>query len=162
MRKFIRRWWQDHQWKIIGGTTLLGMVLGYIGFSKYFIAIGEIRSPWDIFYVTIQLLVLESGSVLGPVPWELELARFLLPAITTYTMVKAFIVIFREQLQLLRLRFIKNHVVICGLGRKGMLIVQRFREHGYRVVVIELDAGTDKLVQCRDQGAIILIEDFGH
>jgi len=159
MREYIRRWWQNHQWKVIGGIALLGLALGYIGYSKYFIALGEIRSPWDIFYVTIQLLVLESGSVFGPVSWELELARLLLPAIAAYTAVKAFIVVFWEQLQLFRVRFIKNHVVICGLGRKGMLLVQRFREQGYRVVVIELDTGNGMLVQCRDKGAIILIGD---
>lgn len=158
-RKYIRPWWKDHQWKVIGGIALLAFVLGYIGFNKHFIAVGETRSPWDILYRTIQLLVLESGAVSGPVSWELELARLLLPAIAAYAAVRALIVIFWEQLQLLRVRFIKDHIVICGLGRKGLLLAKRFREQGYRVVVIEVDKENDLLARCRDEGSIILIGD---
>lgn len=158
-RKYTRPWWRDHQWKVIGGIALLALVLGYVGFSKHFAALGENRSPWDIFYLTIQLLVLESGSVSGLVSWELELARLLLPAIATYAAVKALIVIFWEQLQLLRVSFIKDHVVICGLGRKGMLLAQKFREQGYHVVMIELDKGNDMIDQCKDKGTIVLLGD---
>jgi len=158
-RKYIRPWWKDHQWKVIGGIALLAFVFGYIGFSKHFLALGEARSPWDILYLTIQLLVLESGAVSGLVSWELELARFLLPAIAAYAAVRALIVIFWEQIQLLRVRFIKDHIVICGLGRKSMILTRRFREQGYRVVVIELDKENDLLASCKDEGSIILIGD---
>ena len=95
-RKYIRPWWKDHQWKIIGGIALLAFILGYIGFHKHFIALGETSSPWNVLYRTIQLLVLEFGAKSRPVPWELELARLLLPAIAAYAAMRALIVIFWE------------------------------------------------------------------
>jgi len=139
------------------GISIFAVTLGYIGFKKYFAAIGEMRSPLDILHVAIQLLVLESGAVSGPVSWELEVSRLLLPALATYAAVKALTVIFWEKLQLLRVRFIKKHIVICGLGLKGMLLAQRFCERGYHVVVIEQDDGNVLLDQCKDEGAIVLI-----
>ena len=159
LRRYIRHLWQDHQWPAIGVIGFLAIVLGYIGFEKHFAMLGETRSLWDIFYLTLQLFVLESGSVSGPVSWELEVARLLAPIIAAYAAVRAFTVIFREQFQLLRMRFFKNHVVLCGLGRKGMLLAQKFRERRDSVTVIELDEGNDLLDQCRDRGAIVLIGD---
>lgn len=163
LRKFLRRqirnWWQDHQWPVIGIIGLLALALGYIGFKKYFDILGESRSLWDIFYLTLQLFVLESGSVSAPVSWELEVARLLAPTIAAYAAVRAFAVIFREQFKLLRMRFFKDHVVLCGLGRKGMLLAQKFREKRESVTVIELDEGNDLLDQCRDRGAIVLVGD---
>ncbi len=152
----IRTWWLNHQWPIIGGIILFSLVLGYIGFSKHSGILGESRTPLDIIYLTLQLFVFESGSVTGPVPWELEIARLLLPVLAAYTAMKALAVIFKQQLQLLRLRFMKNHIIICGLGQKGALITQKFRGKGERVVAIELNEGNDMISLCRDSGAFVL------
>ena len=75
--KRMRPLWQEYQWPVVGILGLTSIGLGYIGFSKYFAALGEIRSGWDIFYLSIQLLTLESGAIHGPVSWELEVARLL-------------------------------------------------------------------------------------
>lgn len=69
--------------------------------------------------------------------------------------------LFHEQFQLLRLRFLKDHVVICGLGRKGCQLVRDFHEHGDRVVVIERDEGNDGLSTCREDGVIVLLTRCG-
>src|SRR3990170_3530754 len=116
--------WQEYQWPVVGILGLTALGLGYIGFHKYFAALGEIRSGWDIFYLSLQLLTLESGSIHGPVSWELEVARLLAPALVAYTAIKALVAIFHEELQLLCVRFIRDHVVICGLGRKGLLFAR--------------------------------------
>ncbi|MBF8275199.1 MAG: hypothetical protein HW390_272, partial [Candidatus Brocadiaceae bacterium] len=55
------------------------------------------------------------------------------------------------------LRFIKNHVVICGLGRKGLLLAKGFLERNYCVVVIENDPNNSLIEGCKDYGAILLI-----
>ena len=152
-----QQWWQDYQWFVVGGLWLVALVLGYVGFARHFAALGETRSPLDLFYLTLQLFVLESGSIPGPKGWELELARLLAPGVAGYTVMQALALIFSEQLQLLRVRFASDHVVICGLGRKGYLLARGFRERGARVVVIEQNEGNDLIAQCREQGAIVLI-----
>ena len=157
LRKYLRIWWQTYQWPIIGVIALIALALGYIGFNKYFINLGESRSPFDIFYLTFQLFVMESGSISSPVSWQLEVARWLAPTLAAYTVVRAIAVIFHEQLQLLRVRFISDHIVICGLGRKGLLLTKRFTALGYKVVVIEQNEGNDMIDQCGEEGAIVLI-----
>ena len=155
--KRIHPLWQEYQWPVVGILGLASIGLGYIGFSKYFVALGEIRSGWDILYLSLQLLTLESGSIHGPVSWELEVARLLAPALVAYTAIKALVAIFHEQLQLFCVRFIRDHVVICGLGRKGLLLARAFHDHGYRVVVIEQERENSKLESCREMGATLLI-----
>ena len=149
--------WQDYQWPVVGILGLTSIGLGYTGFSKYFAALGEIRSGWDIFYLSIQLLTLESGAIHGPVSWELEVARLLAPAAAMYTAIQALAVIFRRQIEMFRVRFLSGHVVICGLGRKGFLLTANFLELGHRVVVIDQDEENSKIESCRDLGAIVLI-----
>jgi voltage-gated potassium channel Kch len=156
-RECVQERWRDYRWFVIGGMWLVALSLGYVGFARHFATLGEMRSAGDLFYLTLQLFVLESGSVSGPKGWELELARLLAPAVATYTAVQALAEIFYQQLQLVRARFIKDHVVICGLGRKGYLLAQGFRQRGDRVVVIEQDEDNDLIEQCREQGTIVLI-----
>jgi hypothetical protein len=158
-RKDLKQKWQSFHWPVIGGLAFFALALGYIGFEKYFADVGDSRRFLDILYRTLQLLTLESGSVSGSVPWELELARLLAPAVAAYAALKALMVIFREQLQTLRVRFTRDHVVICGLGQKGMLLAQSFRKLQNRVVVIELDEGNDFIDQCRDLGAVVFVGD---
>ncbi|NLI46707.1 MAG: hypothetical protein GX414_06320 [Acidobacteria bacterium] len=148
---------QNHQWLIIGALALASIGLGIVGFRNYSAATGQSRSFWDILYLALQLFTLESGSVYGPaVGWELEVARLLAPGIAAIAAVKAFALVFREQLQLFRMRFVRGHVVICGLGRKGLRLARQLRAEGRRVVAIERDEGNDHIAQCRDLGVVVL------
>jgi hypothetical protein len=154
-----QQWWQDYRWFVLGGLWLAALALGYIGFARHFAALGETRSPLDLIYLTLQLFVLESGSIPGPKGWELELARLLAPGVAAFTAVQTLAVLFSEQLDLLRLRLARGHVVICGLGRKGYLLARGFRQRGDRVVVIEQDESNDLIAQCREWGATVLVGD---
>lgn len=116
-------------------------------------------SPLDILYVTLQLAMLDSGAVTGPLNWELEMARWLVPIVAAWTAVLAAATLFRTQLQTARLWFVRNHVVICGLGEKGRLLVRSFHERGYRVVAIEQDEGNPQIGLCRERGVIVLAGD---
>ena len=156
-RKRLKRWLSDYKWPLIGFMWIATIALGYIGFSKYFSALGETRPPTDIFYLTLQLFVLESGSIPGTIGWELQVARFLAPAVVAYTAILALAIILHEQFQLFRTRLLKNHVVICGLGRKGLLLAEGFSKKGDRVVIIEQDPKNSMIGRCKGHGAIILI-----
>ncbi len=148
-----------HRWVIIGLLWLATLLLGYIGFSNYAMATGGVQARMDTLYLTIQLFILESGSVPGPKPWELEAARLLAPTVAAYTAVQALALLFAEQFQALQLRFARHHEIICGLGRRGTLLARSFRAQGHRVVVIEQDHNNDAIRACRQQGIIVLIGD---
>jgi len=159
IRKKLHPIWQEIEWPLIGGIWVFAIVLGYIGFHKYSLSIGEDSTIFDLIYRTVQLMIFESGDVGGVVPWQLEVARFLLPAVAAYAAIQALLAIFSNQWQLLRLRFFKNHVVVAGLGERGLRLVQEFSNHGYQVVVIEKDEENPLLDQCRELGAILLTGD---
>ena len=163
MQKPVIRWWRKRwegiQWPAIAVLAAGALILGYTGFLRYNAFLGESRTPLDLLYLTLQLFTLESGALSGIIPWELEIARFLAPVIAAFAALKALAIIFREQLQWIKVKFLRNHVVICGLGRKGMLLARRFRELGEKVLVIELDEGNDSIDQCRDTGAVVFAGD---
>lgn len=147
-----------HQWLIIGAFWLATFALGCIGVAKQ-LEVSEKRPVTDVFYRTIQLYVIEDGIMASgaTIPIELELARFLAPIVAAYTALAGLATVFREKLKMFYLRFTSNHVVICGLGKKGLLLAKGFLERNYCVVVIEKDPNNSLLNECKDYGAILLI-----
>ena len=156
LQRRLYRWLGNYKWPIIILLWLIAITLGYVGHSEYFAGIGETRSSAEIFYRAIQPFNLES-TVSGPVGWELHIARFMAPMLAVYTGIQVLASIFNDQFQLFRLRFLKNHIVICGLGRKGLLLSREFRENGERVVVIEQDGNNGMLGLCKENGSTVLV-----
>lgn len=153
----VRPAWLKVQWPLVWTVALIALVLGLIGFRKYFAAVGEQRSFLDLVYNAVQLFVMESGNLAPPLNWQLEVARFLAPAVTIYTASKAFLALFRDQFVGLRLAFYRHHIVIAGLGKRGFLLTKNFRQAGQRVVVLEADASNPNIERCREEGAVVLI-----
>jgi len=148
-----RRYWQ---WMAILGMAAVTVVLGCIGFWKVHAVGGNAPRVLDVLYYTIQLFTMNSGAVSGPVPWELEVARYLAPLVPAWTVLKALGLVFREQLQLFRMRFYSGHVVICGLGRKGLQLTREFRAQGDRVVVIDIEKENTRFKSVQELGALVL------
>ncbi len=136
-RKHVRPWWTQYKWVVLGGLGAAALGLGYVGFRNDAAEAGEDRTHWDNFYLALRLFILECDPSARPIRWELQVARLLAPAVTVYTAAEAVAAICHEQLQWLRLRFVSQHVVLCGLGRKGMRLAKAFHEQGYTVVAIE-------------------------
>ncbi|MFQ5642413.1 MAG: RyR domain-containing protein [Thiogranum sp.] len=155
-KKYLKRRWQDYQWTAIALLGLFALLLGLAGFYRYFASISEPASFGELLYRTLQLFTMEFDIHASGLPWELDVARFLAPAVLVYTAAKAILAIFHEQLQLFRVRFANDHVVICGLGQKGLLLARAFRAKDYPVVCIEQDGRHPGIEQCRGRGAIVL------
>lgn len=149
--------WQQHSWLTLGLLWAVALYLAYVGFLRYAALTGLPYTPFDLVYLTIQLIGMNSGNVEPPVPWQLEVARFLLPLLTAWTAARALAVIFHDRWQQFLMRTTwRNHVVICGLSQKGWLLAQGFAAQGQRVVVITLDE-TDNLVSaCRGLGVVLI------
>ncbi len=149
-----RRRWRFWQWPVVWSLALLGLALGFIGFARWPTTAAQ---PWfDHLYLSLQLFVLNT-NIGSPMPLTLQVARFLAPAIAAYTATQALIALFDEQLAQLRLRFTRGHVVVCGLGRTGLKVVEGFVQQGHRVVVIEKNHENDAIHHCRDLRVRVLI-----
>jgi hypothetical protein len=126
---------------------------------RHFDTAGEDRSFADVVYLALRLFPLESGDVEPPVPWELNVARFLAPAVALSAALQALAAVFSEQLKALRARFWRRHVVVCGLGEKGALIARSFQERGERVVAVERDPDSPRIPAARAEGIVVAVGD---
>ena len=129
--------------------TVVLFTLGVVGFARHAAWHHLPLTLFDWVYLTFQLIPLNSGAVVPPVPLELEAARFLLPLLAAAAAVQAFLRIFREQIHTLKLPWLRGHIIICGLSRKGFLLAGQFRRQGREVVVIERDEENDWIESCR-------------
>lgn len=148
-----------YRWQIILVLYLICFILGFIGFHKFSQTLDHQPTFSDLVYLTLQLSTLESGIVSGQIGWELEIARFLTPLITAFTAVMTAFILFHKQLDLVRLRFFRQHTIICGLGEKGWLLATQLRQAGMKVVAIEGDPGNSRINLCREMGIIVLERD---
>jgi hypothetical protein len=146
-------------WPAVAAAAALAFALGFLGFVRFFDAAGQQYSVWDILYRDLQLFTVESGSVSGPVPWPLQVARFLAPVVTMVTAITAIAALLRDRLRIARLRYWRDHTVVCGLGRKGLLLVESLAARGERVVVIESDEQDDYVERCRRRGIPVVFGD---
>jgi voltage-gated potassium channel len=54
----------------------------------------------------------------------------------------------------------KNHVVLCGMGRLGIRVLEQLLQQGREVVVVEKDESSSYVVQARATGVPVLIRDM--
>jgi hypothetical protein len=146
-------------WAVVGWLFVAVTVLGVIGFTRYQ-QVSSVPQPFATrLYLSLQLFVLESGSVRGLLPWQLEVARFAAPVVAGYAIVQTAVAVFRDEVAALRLRFRRDHVVVAGLGGKGSLLVRSLLRRGDRVVVIEADPANAELETVRAVGGLVVVGD---
>lgn len=64
-----------------------------------------------------------------------------------------------DQLELIKVRRFRGHVILAGLGTKGMLLARAFRAAGRDVVVIDPSAANDLAPAVREAGGVVLVGD---
>ncbi len=157
--RFVRPGWKKWEWPVVGALALVAFSLGAWGFARKSIETDQPLYWLDILFQSVQLFVLQL-SLQSPMPWQLNVARWLAPLVAGYTAIQALSELLAEEFLGLRLRLWgRGHVIICGLGRKGMILARGFLQCGRRVVVIEQDAENDRVRQCRELGIPVLLGD---
>jgi hypothetical protein len=89
--------WAATRWPAIVALFAAALALGWIGFDLNSRALGEPGSFLDNLYRTLQLFIIHSGAVAQPVPWQLEIARFLAPAVAAGATLSALATLLGEQ-----------------------------------------------------------------
>lgn len=148
-------WVKSNKINIFISCWFVAYLLGYLGFRDHLVGKGA-YSSWDFNYLALQLFILKSGDVFGDVNWKLQLARLMAPTLTFSTAVLGIVGIYRERMKLLKVNYLKKHVIICGLGRKGLLFTERFISRGFEVIVIEQDKDNHLVDRCSEAGGLVL------
>lgn len=135
------------------------IALGTIGFTRHQEVGGAVDPLTTRIYLALQLFVLEGGAVAGPVPWELDVARVAAPAVAAWAVVLVVASLFREELEVLRVRALRGHTVVVGLGRRSRAVVDALAGRGARVVVVEQDPVHPALAAIRARGVPVVVGD---
>jgi hypothetical protein len=149
-------WWEEHRWKIIGLFWLVALIAGFVGYKLY--------SPhllWSNLLSRSIELPLMSSDLLGKrmTGW-LDYAKLFATLVAAITASQAVLLLLWYKIQSLKLRyFYRDHVVICGLGRKGVVLAGQFRKRGDRLVLIDRNENNPSVNRFRDEGAVVLIGD---
>lgn len=147
-------------WWGIGLTAVAAFILGRTGFGIALSESGASVSNADLTYLSLQLFTLESGAhFLGELPWQLQVARILAPLTTTTGVVAGLLSVFRQQVEDFRVRRMRHHVVVAGLGRRGTALALRLLDEGYSVVAIEADPEHSRAALVRRLGAGVIVGD---
>ena len=88
-----------------------------------------------------------------------NIAQFLAACATILATIQGFWKQIREKYDLIRLQQTSGHIVICGLGDKGMRLMNIFTEKGFRVVIIEAQKDHPDIAGCRERNVVVMIGD---
>lgn len=117
-----------------GLSIALVLVIGIIYFPK----VQPGLDFWGALYFTIRLFILEHDLPAFPTLPPLVFIYFFAPALALSAAGTA-ISYFLKHSPLLATRWMKGHVLICGVGRTGKLLAETLRQAGVRVVGIDWD-----------------------
>jgi voltage-gated potassium channel Kch len=161
--KFLKRaalFWQEQETLVLIIMAAVAAVFGAIGYWQVLGYSLSHYSLWKLVYMTVQLFVLEANlDAAETIPWELSVARLLGPMSVGFAAWKAAVALFRERFKLLRLPYHKQHIVICGLGERGLQLVREYCSKREKVVVVEADGENDFISTCRALGALVIVGD---
>lgn len=152
----IRQFWREIRGILLSIVWVFSLALGYIGLRTFSMDNDQNLSVGDIVYRTLQLIKLGAGSEIGMGNWMLNVSRFLLPALTVFTIVQGLLLLFDKQIQWVRLWGLRDHIIICGLGRKGIYLTKDLLRTKRKVVVIDNKASKENVNEIRKQGGIVL------
>jgi hypothetical protein len=113
--------------RILIGSAVLALLLGTVGYCEEQRHADNSVHVGNALYHTLQLFLLHSQHFHGPPPWQLEVARWLAPMSLVFAAITQLHRLVREERgEAVRrsLRQATGHVVVCGLGRKGIELVR--------------------------------------
>jgi voltage-gated potassium channel Kch len=151
--------WNAAREPMLAAAALAALILGTIGYLQAVPAKGQHYSLMESLYRALTLYGF-GGAVSFKAPLTLQIARVLAPLALGFAAVRGIFHLFADELQVLRIRlFVRNHVVVVGLGQAGYHAVKSFYEDGWAVVAIERDGARSEVVAARDLGVPVLIAD---
>ena len=146
------------KWILVSCLFIFTLVAGYLGFHRYMTEQGITFNWVRPLYRSVQLFATEGGDFQGqvPIPGLLQAARFTAPVTAIVAIVFTLFAIFKEHVKRLKISFLRNHVVIIGLGTKGRNIMIDSRKNKEKVLVVEQDPLNPNLASLRPRRCLFL------
>ena len=146
------------QYRLLAFTFPCALVLGTVGYLHYPHG-AEPVALTNALYHAAQLFILHAPHFEGPVPWTLELARWLAAASTGWVLVETAWRLLHVERASYRLQRMQHHAVVCGLGRRGLMVIESLRQKGKSVVAVEKAPEPDAMERLHKLGVPLVIGD---
>jgi hypothetical protein len=152
----LHRHWRRHRLVGLAILALAALALGFYGFL-----FESHESPLNALYSTLSLLAFSYQEPHSGTTPTLQIARFMAPAVTAFATFTALTKLLQEQWQVIRARRHRGHIVVCGLGQRGLRLVRSLREQlpPRAVVAIEADPANPHIETARRLGAFVVVGD---
>jgi hypothetical protein len=137
-------------WLLVGLTTLGLGIDGYLVSGSHLIA---------AVYNTLNLFGFDYLAPPGPVSWQLQVARFEGIIVAASAILAITGVLLRERVDGLRAAVSRKHIVVVGLGARGMLLVTSLRRDGHRVVAVERGGDTKAFSAAQAEHVPVVVGD---
>lgn len=125
------------KWLVVGVTGIIAFILALIGYSSYFYDNQIDRNTLDIIFYSIKIFGFDIiDNYASPLPFSLEVARWLAPGVLIYFVVNGLIYLFWRQLKIFGVRFYKNHIVISGINKNSVYLIDNLIQKKEKVVVV--------------------------
>jgi len=152
-----------------GVLFLLALVLGSVGYYRYLHpsetgpGFSSLHHLLSSLYFSLQLFALNTGFneefLTRPLGWPLEAARWLAALVSAGTIAYALVGLFGKQISDYRLRHMRGHAVLCGLGDWSVELARELRAAREKVVIVEKDPADEWIPVCRARGIPIVVGD---
>ncbi len=134
---------------ILAITFPIALLLGTVGYLHY--PAGEAISFSNALYHSAQLFILHTPHFIEPVPLTLEIGRWLAALSTILALFTTAIYLIRDEKEELEIRFIKGHIILCGMGEIALALANNF-SNKKKLVVIEKNIDNENLSNLKKQG----------
>lgn len=134
-------------------------IAGYTGYVQYETHHAGHANHLSAAYHGIQLLALHSPHLENPVPFALQLGRWLGALFVFWALAKVIRHALRANLLAWSARWRRGHVVVCGLGPLGLQLARDAQRAGKKPVAIERNAETPGVQDAHDLGIPVIIGD---
>jgi voltage-gated potassium channel Kch len=140
----LRGRWLRLRWGSVAAVAIVALLLGWVGFDDHLDRIGDPHNLLDSLYRALGLFTFEGGDLGDPVPWEIQIARFLAPLTVFAAAVGATLSVFHGEVQRLRAHwFVHDHIVVVGLNARALRLARQLAATGKPAVIVDVvEAGS--------------------
>ncbi len=152
---------RDLEWWIISIMGIIAFSLSLIGFNILFTEAGIERNYIDLAFQSIKTFGMEfTDGFKSPLPWQLEISRWLSPALVLYIAGKTILYLIRREFKFGLIKYKRNHIIITALNQKSRYLISDLLANGETVIVIAEIEDPRKLDLVEKEGAVIVEGDI--
>ena len=145
------------EWWILTFFGIAAFVLGFIGYHTYFIEQETHRNFIDLIFYTIKLYGFDIvDDYASPLPITLEIARFLAPGVLIYTAFKTIIFLARRELNYLKIKSYKNHIIISSINNYSRFLINDLLVQKEKIVLVTEDDDIRKYEELERKGVAVI------